>query len=168
MKRSSNMKRRRPMKTFLKWGDQMKEHYTDCWTYPKEVIDERFHELTYEDVGARPADTKAIDISDKFEYKLSGGTGYIFAWFDPASKTVRGNFSVSGNSDNITTTTAIFKLTDSKYLPPDSYGFNAVMTAGSSTALNPYYGVVNKEGEILQKLGATVKNIYGTFEYIIK
>lgn len=158
---------------------KLQENYSECWTYPKQAIDEMFNSLTADDVGALPLDataedvgalpsnTKVIDISDKFEFTLNSGSGFIFAFYDPASKTVRGNFCVSGNETNITTTTPIFTMKDENYLPPDSYGFNAVMTVGSSTDLVPYYGVVNKDGEILQKLGSTIKNIYGVFEYTV-
>ena len=109
---------------------------------------------------------KDIDISSAFTLSSSGGLqGMIQAFYNSNTKRVHGTISAYSDGTIFSTTTP-YATVNSTYRPSSTVTFTCIVWA-SSSLISPYYGTIETNGNILQKLTSTSTRIYGVFEYYL-
>lgn len=116
-----------------------------------------------------PKGAELIDISNQFvkgtSPAVSSGDFLIRAYYNPQNKIVQGSFYNFTTAD-VLTTNALFTIA-SDYRPKSDLALPAWISVNDKT-IRPYYILLQSStGCCYQKLGNTIRVVYGYFKYQI-
>lgn len=145
--------------------------YSDCWTYPMEVIDELLDKKVDIENGAAELgidSASIVDVSNKFKYKFADGYSLVRAYHNKTTNRIYGTLYVS-NATAFSKEDVAFEI-DSGYRPKETIGFPCVFIATSGendNFISFYYAGFNSNGNVTGDLTANkiIKSMIVWFDY---
>lgn len=145
--------------------------YSDCWTYPKEVIDELLDKKVDIENGAAELgidSASIVDVSNKFHYKFDDGYSLVTAYHNKTTNRIYGALCVS-NATAFSKDDVAFEI-DSGYRPKETVIYPCVSvleSQGNDNLIYFYFVTFNSNGNVTCSISSSkiIKSIIVWFDY---